>query len=373
MRLPVRTICALAALALAGETAAQVATGQPTVGPANIAQASIGLAAPLSGPSAILGQQMRTGASLAAELLADPSVRLTVADDACTAAGGARAARELVAARVQVVVGFLCGESIEAALPILREAQIPTITVGVRADALTDRRQRTGWLVYRLGPRADSERTAAGALLTRLWRNELFALVDDGTIYGRELSESVRSAAEQAGLSPVFVDTFRPQLENQFALVGRLQRAGATHVFVGGDRDDVAIIGSNADEQQSGLTVAGGETLRSLGELPLAPGTLAVALPEWSEVALPTAAKAFADRHLLASGYVLPAYAAVEIAHAAIAAATPAEGPLTADLSGRDFATAIGTIRFDDKGDLTENPYRLFRYDGAQFSEVTVP
>ena len=316
---------------------------------------------------------MRTGATLAAELLSDPTVRLSIADDGCTADGGARAARELVAARVQVVVGFLCGESIEAALPILRAAQIPTITVGVRVDSLTDRRQRTGWLLYRLGPRADSERLAAGRLLSRIWENELFAIVDDGTIYGRELSESVRAAAEQSGLSPVFIDTFRPQLENQIALVGRLKRAGATQVFVGGDRDDVAIIGRDAAAQQNGLTVAGGETLRAIGEFPLAAGTLMVGLPEWNEIAVPAVARAFAERRLLANGYALPTYAAVEVAHAAIAADEPSEGPLTADLSDRDFSTAIGNVRFDRKGDLADNPYRLFRYDGTKFSEATIP
>jgi branched-chain amino acid transport system substrate-binding protein len=316
---------------------------------------------------------MRTGANLAAEMLSDPEVRLSIADDGCTAEGGARAAREMVAAKVQAVVGFLCGESIEAALPILRSAQIPTITIGVRADALTDRRQRTGWIVYRLGPRADSERQAAGRLLSRLWENDLFAIVDDGTIYGRELAESVRAAAEQSGLSPVFVDTFRPQLENQIALVGRLKRAGATQVFVGGDRDDIAVIGRDAAEQQNGLTVAGGEALRAVGEIPLAPGTLMVALPDWSEHAPVAVVDAFADRRLPALGYALPAYAAVEVAHAAIADAVADKGPLTADLSGRSYDTAIGPIRFDQKGDLTENPYRLFRYDGARFTEVTVP
>ncbi|HEY6633007.1 MAG TPA: branched-chain amino acid ABC transporter substrate-binding protein [Rhizobiaceae bacterium] len=357
MRPHIRTLCALAALLFAGDADAQ---------------ASIGLSAPLTGPSAILGQQMRAGATMAAERLSDPSVRLSIADDGCTADGGARAARELVAARVQVVVGFLCSEAIEAALPILKEANIPTISVGVRTDSLTDRRIRTGWPVYRLGPRADSEREAAGRLLTRLWERELFAIVDDGTIYGRELSESVRIAAERAGLSPVFVDTFRPQLDNQIGLVGRLQRAGATHVFAGGDRDDVAVIGRDTARLGNRLTVASGETLRSVGELPLAAGTLMVALPDWPEVALPAVVAAFAERRILAQGYAFPAYAAVEIAHAAIADAANAGGPI-GELGGRDFATAIGTVAFDDKGDLTENPYRLFRYDGEKFSEVAVP
>jgi branched-chain amino acid transport system substrate-binding protein len=357
MRLPRRTLALAAGLLLAREAAAQ---------------SLIGVAAPLSGASSILGQQIRAGAAAAVE--AGNSAALEVADDACNGEGGAAAARRFVAARVRVVVGFLCTEAIEAAMPILAEARIPVITVGVRTDSLTDRRHKTGWLVYRLGPRADSERQAVGRLLTRLWASELFAIVDDGTIYGRELAESFRLAAEQAGLKPVFVDTFRPQVDNQIGLVGRLRKAGATHVFAGGDRDDIAIMGRDAAALESGIVIAGGEALRApAGEVPLAQGTLMIALPEWADIADQAVVASLAEREIVPEGYVLPAYAAVEIALAALGEADAAGGPLAASLSGRDFRTAIGTVRFDEKGDLAENPYRLFRHDGSGFKPVTAP
>jgi branched-chain amino acid transport system substrate-binding protein len=358
MRLSTSTIGAIAGLLLVGQVAAEPL---------------IGLAAPLSGPSAILGEQMRAGAVAAAGAKGE-ALTLEIADDACTAAGGAKAAERFVAAKVRIVVGFLCTEAIEAALPILKDAKIPTVTVGVRTDSLTDRKTKTGWLVYRLGPRADGEREAAARILTRLWGSELFAIVDDGTIYGRELSESFRLAAEQAGLKPVFVDTFRPQLDNQIGLIGRLRKAGATHVFAGGDRDDIAIIGRDAQQLQSGIVIAGGETLRAPpGEVPLATGTLMIALPEWSDMADPAVVTAFAEREIPPEGYVLPAYAAVEVARAALSEADASGGPLAANLSGRDFSTVIGKVRFNEKGDLADNPYRAFRFDGAKFLAVTVP
>ncbi|TJW43998.1 MAG: ABC transporter substrate-binding protein, partial [Mesorhizobium sp.] len=195
----------------------------------------VGVAAPLSGPSAILGKQIEAGASLAAEA---NGAEIKTVDDACTADGGAAAAREFATAKVNVVVGFLCTEAIEAALPILKDAGIPVITVGVRTESLTDQRAKTGWPVYRFAPRGDDERNAVATILTSLWQNELFAIVDDGTIYGREIAETLRAAAEQAALKPVFVDTFRPQLDNQIGLIGRLKKAGATHVFAGGDGSD---------------------------------------------------------------------------------------------------------------------------------------
>ncbi|MGF7007167.1 branched-chain amino acid ABC transporter substrate-binding protein [Aminobacter sp. BE322] len=323
--------------------------------------ARIGVAAPLSGAPGILGGQVRSGAVIAAESL---GVALDVIDDRCTADGGTAAAQRFVEAKVTIAVGFLCSEALEAALPALKQAGIPVITVGVRTDGLTDRREKTGWPVYRLGPRGDGERDTAAAILTKMWRNELFAVVDDGTIYGRELAESFRVAAEQSGLKPVFVDTFRPQLDNQLALVGRLRKAGATHVFVGGDGEDIAVMARDAAVLGTDMVFAGGETLRLADRaVPPAEGTLMIAPAEWTSMAAPAVISAFEARKATTDGYALPAYAAVEIANAA---ATSGKPPAEA-LDGGDFDTALGNIRFDAKGDLAANPYRLFRFDGTNY------
>ncbi|WP_224543862.1 branched-chain amino acid ABC transporter substrate-binding protein [Mesorhizobium sp. CA16] len=325
----------------------------------------VGVAAPLSGSSAILGKQIEAGAGLAAEA---NGIAIKAVDDDCTADGGVAAAKEFVDARVNVVVGFLCTDAIEAALPILKDANIPVITVGVRTESLTDRRAKTGWPVYRLGPRGDDERNAVAAKLIQLWRDDLFAIVDDGTIYGRELAETFRAAAEQAALKPVFTDTFRPQLDNQIGLIGRLKKAGATKVFAGGDGEDVAIMGRDAAQLDAGITFAGGENLRTPpGDVPYAVGTLMIAPPEWSEIADPKVVQGFAAKNIVPDGYTLLAYAAVEVAKAALAGAQSTGQPLGEALTGRDFATAIGTVRFDDKGDLSQNPFRLFRFDGMHF------
>jgi branched-chain amino acid transport system substrate-binding protein len=331
---------------------------------------TIGVAAPLSGPMQSLGRQVNQGAAVAARAL---DQEIVSADDACTAEGGAAAARRFVDAKVAIVTGFLCTEAIEAALPILKDANIPVITVGVRTDSLTDHRAKTGWPVYRLAPRGDDERHAAAALLTKLWRDQLFAIVDDGTIYGRELAETVRNAAEQAALKPVFIDNYRPDSDNQIGLVGRLKRAGATRVFVGGDGDDVAIMGRDAGKLDAAIVFAGGEALRAAhGDIAYAPGTLMIAMPEWADVAGRKMLNAFAAAKIIPEGYSVPAFAAIEVASAAAARAATDGKTIADELTGEDFATTIGTVRFDEKGDLTQNPYRIFRFDGAEFIPMPV-
>lgn len=349
MRVTVANLAVIAALAWTGNAGAQAL--------------AIGVAAPLTGPSASLGRQVEAGARIAGGAL---GVQVSAVDDACTAEGGAAAARQFAADKVAAVVGFLCTDAIEAALPILKDAGIPVVTVGVRTESLTDRRAKTGWPVFRLAARGDDERNAAAAILTRLWREQPFAIVDDGTIYGRELAETVRNTAEQTALKPVFIDTYRPAMDNQIGLAGRLKKAGATRVFVGGDGDDVAILGRDAAKLDAGITIAGGEALRAAaGDVPYADGTLMIAQPEWADVADAGALANFTAASVLPEGYALPAYSAVEIVKAA---ATQAPGRLADVLGGRDFVTAIGPVRFDAKGDLSSNPYRAYRFENGKFS-----
>ncbi|MDN2567867.1 branched-chain amino acid ABC transporter substrate-binding protein [Aquibium sp. A9E412] len=330
----------------------------------------IGLAAPLSGDAALLGQQVLDGARAAVASRAD-TVRLEIADSRCDAEGGAAAARHFVQRAVPVAVGFLCTEAIEAALPILTEAGIPVVTPGVRTNALTDGRARTGWQVFRLAPRADDEEKAVARILTERWREALFAIVDDGTIYGRELAESLRAEAELAGLEPVFVDTYRPQLDNQIGLVGRLRRAGATHVFVGGDRSDIALIARDAAELDYALTIAGGEALRAPGgEVPLADGVLMVGLPDWPDIAAPDSLAAFEALGTEPDGYAVPAFAAVEVAAAAAHAAAEGERPPAEVLAARRFESALGPLRFGADGELQRPLYGLYRYRDGRFVEV---
>ncbi len=332
---------------------------------------TIGIVAPLSEAMAPLGTQVRTGAEIAAAVRGFAGARVIVVDDACSAEGGARAATDLAAEGVAVIVGFVCGEAIEAAMPLLAEAGIPVITPAVRTDSLTDARSKTRWPVFRMAPRADAEKEAIADLLLPRWRDALFALVDDGTIYGRELVESFRFTAETAGLRAVFIDTFRPQMDNQIGLLGRLRRAGATHALVGGDRADVAVVAKDAAGMGYALTVTGGEVLRAAdGDVPLPDGVLMVGLPEPADIATPAAVQAFVSRHVVPEGYMLPAYAAMEVAIQALVAAEVGGRDLLEIVASGSFDTALGPVRFDQKGDLPGNPYRLFRQEGGRFVPV---
>ncbi|MBB3234252.1 branched-chain amino acid transport system substrate-binding protein [Phyllobacterium endophyticum] len=346
------------------------ATSVLCIAVASVAHANdgIGVIAPLSGPFARLGNQVVDGATIAAATNnANGQVSITSADDQCNAAGGEAAAKQLVQANVLLVVGFLCAESLEAALPILNQKGIPVITPAIRSQTLAELRADQAYAVFRIAPSDRNEANETGDILAGLWRTQPFAIIDDGTIFGRELAAGVRARLEEKGLKPVFADTYRPGLDNQNALVGRLRRAGATQVFVGGERDDVAAIGRSAIALNYPLVIASGEALAAAGD-ELVVGTLMIAPrePQTLESAR-NARNAIELAGKVPEGYTIPAYAAIEVAMQALASAQSQAGTLEDVLRKNVFESALGTIQFDARGQRIADTYRLQKFDGKQF------
>ena len=230
----------------------------------------IGLAAPLSGPYAIIGEQMRMGA--AAALASSGAELVLVRRCRAAAQSGEAAAARFIEREVAVVVGFVCTESVEAALPALAEAAIPVISPVIRTVSLTDRRERTGWPFFRLTPRGDAEHAAVAEDPHRaLARGALRADRRRHHLMAANWSMSFRLEAEMAGLSSVF----RRYLPAADGKPGSRSSAAwrapaATHVLVGGDREDIAHHGEGCrrDRLRSGHS-PGGEALRA------APGEVA--------------------------------------------------------------------------------------------------
>ncbi len=80
----------------------------------------IAAVAPLTGAQAPLGLQM---AAAFKAVSGDAGDRIV--DDRCTTEGGRAAADAFVARKVSVVVGFLCTEAMEAAMPVLAKREFP--------------------------------------------------------------------------------------------------------------------------------------------------------------------------------------------------------------------------------------------------------
>ncbi len=324
----------------------------------------IGVAGPMTGSFEVLGSQLRAGAEAFAK--DDGNVILEFEDTGCDETNGKKAATAMVEAGAGIATGFLCTEALSAAIPVLAAANIPVITTGVRTDRIIPRNSDLP-PVFRMLARSGDEERAISALLVDEWRDTLFAIVDDGTIHARELAESFRLAAENAGLKPAYVDTFRPQMDNQIGLVGRLKKAGVTHVFAAGDRSDIAILARDAKNLGVDLTVAGGESLLARDQdVPLPAGVLAIA-PQYLVAQDPAD---IMDKTLETSGFWAVQYAATQIAADALRIAAEKNAAVREVLLSNSFDTKIGPVKFAADGTNMDATYGLYRYDGARFKLV---
>ncbi|MFD2238520.1 ABC transporter substrate-binding protein [Aureimonas populi] len=324
-------------------------------GPAAAQAYALGVAAPLSGPSAILGEQMVAGAAAAA------GTRATVvaADTECSAEGGEVAARVFVQERVDAVIGFLCTPAIEAALPVLTQAGIPVVDVGVRANRLTNRRDRTGHLVWRLAPRSDAEADAIAAFVRENWRTVPFGIVEDGSVQARDLADEVRARLGPESIEPALVDNYRPAEEVQFPLARRILQSGVTRFLAFGSRQDIAILQRDAGEIGLELEIVGGEQLvDEPGETDIAAGTRALGIFDEA----PEAGQRIEE------GYHRPARAATEIALGALDAASGSS--FAEAMQQATFPTVLGPISFDGKGDSSRRAFELREWNGEAFVPV---
>ena len=328
--------------------------------------ATLAVVAPTSGPFAALGSQIFAGAE---KLAAEKKLTAVRIPESCETGSGDKVAAAIIAAKAAAAVGFLCAESLETGGGSLKSAGIPAISVSVRSKILFEDVAKEGWPIVSLAPRFNDEADKLISVISESWQGAAFAIVDDGTLPARELTEAVRTGVEDKGLKPQFVDTFRPGLDNQIALVRRLQKANATHVLFAGDRSDAAIIARDAAAENIPLTLLGGEALNAADQsVPLAAGVLAVLPPEKPDTAKPVIT-ALAKDGIIAEGYVLPAYAAATIAASAIDAAARNGKPVAATLADGNFETILGPFAFG-KDMQHHNPYMLMAWRNGLFTPV---
>lgn len=342
--------------------------------PARAQALHVGLVIPQSGQFQQLGDHVRQAFQIWDS--ANPNVfeDIVEGDDGCTEQAGADAAAAMIEAGVNVVVGFLCTESLAAALPLLSGENIPVITLTVRADIIGEEAQRIGWKFFRLAPRSGSEADIAADAIFRLWADKPFALIEDGAISGRELVEAVRITLENRGLKPTFVDNYRPGQATQPSLIRRLKSAGVSRVFVGGERSDLAVIAQEAAHQGVKLEFMGSDMLHApQGDIPLPGGTIAVL----SAGAIPgpeaEAARAvFESRDLVAEGLRIPAYAAAEILGAIATRMNYSETGLGQSLQATSFSTALGPVTFEQNGERREPGFVLAILRDGKFRRLSL-
>ncbi|MFL6630245.1 MAG: branched-chain amino acid ABC transporter substrate-binding protein [Vitreoscilla sp.] len=258
--------CLLRAATLAGATVLLVAAGCDRVPDV----VRIGVAQPLSNGLAPLGQDMVNGARMAVdEINAADGVNLrgrhvrlalVLADDKGSVDAGDAAARKLVDEDVEVAIADLnSGVSIHAA-PIYAAANIPQLAISTKPEFTHLGLPTT----LRLVASDDLQSKALGSFAVQLPGAVHYAVVDDGTPYGKGLADSSAKVIASLGKTVDARESLDDRTVDFDKLVARLA-ANRTDVVVTtlSDFQVEALMAQLAKAGLTGMTIVGGDTIKT--------------------------------------------------------------------------------------------------------------
>jgi branched-chain amino acid transport system substrate-binding protein len=345
--------------------------GLAMAGTAN-AQIKIGVGAPITGPNASYGAQIKNGVEQAVEDINaagginGQKLQIVIGDDVSDPKQGVSVANKFAAEGVKFVVGhFNSGVSIPAS-EVLQDAGIPIITPAATNPTFTERGM---WNTFRTCGRDDQQAAIAGAYLVEKYKGKKVAIVHDKTPYGKGVADETKKVINAKGLNEVMYEGINPGEKDFSALVSKLKQAGVDLVYWGGLHTEAGLIIRQMRDQGLNAQFMGPDGMVSSEFAsiagPGAEGTLMTfnSDPRKKSEAKEIVAK-FRAKNFEPEAYTLYSYAAMQVLKQAADEAKSTDGKKVADTmhSGKTFKTVLGDLSFDKKGDVTRPDYVLYMW-----------
>jgi len=337
----------------------------------------IGLIAPLTGPVAAYGDQVKHGAQTAVEVInksggvLGQNLVLKLADDAGDPKQGVSAANLLIGDNVKFVVGPVTSGVAMAVSDTLAESGVLMVTPTATAPALTTRGLSN---VFRTCGRDDQQADVAAAYVLKNHKGKKVGIVHDKGTYGKGLADAFKKAINAGGMTEVVSLTVNPGDKDLSAVVTRLKAADVDLIYFGGYHPEGGLLSRQLADAGVKAVIVGGEGLSNTEFWAIGGNTAAGTLFTNATDALknPDSAAAVAalkEKGIPPEAFTLNAYAAVEVLKAAIEKAgkpSDATGTAKALKDGLQVKTAIGTLAYDKSGDLSSPSFSMFKWDGGK-------
>lgn len=353
MRLAYAISCATCFLALCASSTANSQT------------IDIGIAAPLTGPLASLGDQVRRGAEAAVDDINSKGgalgrkLELKVADDGCDPQKSIGAAKRLTQAeKVVAAIGHVCGPASVASAPIYAQMRVPMLTLAPADHRLTEAASKNRWRnIFLIAGSIQTQGFAAGTYLTRRYKGNGIALISDQSAYGSGLADGFKLALKDRSASPKYEASLTGTVVDVFPTVEQLIAAKPSAVYLAMTPANAAALVKRAKESGLDTTFVSGNAVARREFYDIAGsasnGVVGTSLPDARSSAM--AAEALSHlkaRGIAAEGYTLYAYAAVQVMAQAIDQAHSERfEAIEPILRTQSFSTAVGKVKFDATGD----------------------
>lgn len=346
---------------------------------AQAAQADIliGLIAPLTGPVAAYGDQVRNGAEAAVETInkkggiLGEKVVLKLADDAGDPKQGVSAANLLVGEKIKFVVGPVTSGVAMAVSDVFAESGVMMVTPTATAPGLTNRGLSN---VLRTCGRDDQQADVAANYVLKNLKDKKVAIVHDKGTYGKGLADAFKKAINAGGMTEVTYLSLNPGEKDLSAIISRLKSSAPDVIYFGGYHPEGGLLARQLADVNVKATIIGGEGLSNTEFSAISGETGAGTLFTNATDALKNPDSAEAVAALKAKGippeaFTLNAYAAVEVIKAGIERAKKADNAATvatALKSGEPISTAIGKLSYGKTGDLSSPSFSMFKWEGGK-------
>lgn len=351
--------------------------GVTAAGFADSDKLKIGLAAPLTGSYAKIGNDMLNGALLAVEQknaaggLLGRQVEIIKRDDQGEPKVAVAVARELTDAKVVAVVGHFNSGCTIPASEIYNDAKIPAVTPASTNPQVTDREYL---YMFRVCGRDDQQGSVGAKFVKEELKLKKVAVLHDKTTYGQGLADEFRKTTEKLGLEVVYYGGVSKEEYDFRAIITAMKDQGPELVYFGGIYNQAGPLvvqmkqsGLNA-KFMSGDGTIDKEFIKTAGKD--AEGALLTFGPDPAQV---PSAKPFIDGykkrfHEDIGTYSVYGYDAANVLMAAIEKTGATDGrKIAKKMREMTFDCAMGGIEFDERGDIKASYYILWVVKNGEF------
>ena len=361
-------------LTIAGVTVMVQALVLPAMIHTAIADIRIAVVGPMTGPNASFGTQLVSGARIAAETInaqggvLGEKIEIVIEDDACDPRQAVSVANKIVAEGISFVNGHFCSGSTVPASEVYEENGIVSLTVST-SPAVTERGFER---IFRISGRDDQQGVVAGAFIREIAPDGRIAVVHDKSAFGAGLADVLTAYLKNNGVTPVIETGVNAGEKDFSALLARLKDLAVDVVYFGGYHTEAGLMMRQAADLGLPLELVGGDPLSSNEFVAIAADAADNAYftfgpdPKLNPSAA-TAVEALKAAGAEPDGWALYSHAIIETFAKAMTQAGSADpAAVTAALKAGTFATALGDIAFDDKGDNRAPGFVIYRWRGGK-------
>jgi len=271
----------------------------------------IGVSGPFSPPLDFYGVPALRATQLVAEQfnafggVNGETVEVIFEDDGCDPTQAATAANNLIAAGVHVVLGHICSGATASALALYDSANIVTMSPSATTPDLTY--SGTYPLFFRTVPPDNIQAEIQVRYVSNVLGCTRFALVHDGTAYGKSLVDSAKNMIEASVKGMILYNAaITPGESTYSALIQEVMNFGAEVLLYGGTEPEAVVILNELRNEGSEIIFVSGEGVKSSSFIAStggnAEGAILSSLPDFSDEYLAyDARQKYLDQSLMAT------------------------------------------------------------------------